>query len=192
MAAASPLQALRVPGALAAEIGGQIFDFSTVFPHGGTALGLVRDVVWRRTEGRVLITAEEFGVEVVDAIYGGEVHVLALALRGWDDDGANLVFPNTELGTTSGRRGAIYPGPRAPGASRVADAVRLIFTPDDTANHQAVYFRAAIPLLAETLEVPLGRKGDQEVLLKCVFQATRRNFGDGSAVQVELLEDLTV
>ena len=190
MAAPSALQALNNVGKLSAALAGQTFDFTTAYPHGGTALGLVRDIKLQRTEGRELITAEEFGVEVVDEVYTGEAWLLAFALRGFDDDAVGAIFPNTSTGTLAKRTGIDYPGTSTvAGNLRSGDAIKVLFTPDDTANHHAVYLPNAIPGVSEELEIPLGRTS--EVLILCGFRALRDGATAGRAVQVQLLEDLT-
>ena len=190
MSSPSPLQAFHCVGKLSALAEGQTYDFDTAYPHGGTALGLVRDVQLRRTEGRQTITAEEFGVEVVDEVYTGEAWILAFALRGWDSDAILEVFPNTNLGISSKFRGVDYPGTTTkPGALRSGSATKVLFTPDDTANHPAVYMPNAIPELAEDLTISLGRT--EEVLMACGFRALRDGATAGRAVQIRLLEDLS-
>ena len=190
MAAPSALQALHNVGKLSAALEGQTYNFTTAYPHGGTALGLVRDIKLQRTEGRELIIAEEFGVEVVDEVYTGEAWLLAFALRGFDDDALGAIFPNTATGTLAKKKGIVYPGTDVvPGNLRSGGAVKVLFTPDDTANHHAVYLPNAIPEIAEELEIPLGRSN--ELLVLCGFRALRDAATAGRAIQVQLLEDLT-
>ena len=190
MSSPSPLQAFHNVGKLSALAEGQTYDFATAYPHGGTALGLVRDVQIRRTEGRQIITAEEFGVEVVDEVYTGEAWVIAFALRGWDSDAILEVFPNTNLGSSSKFRGVDYPGTTIkPGALKSATATKVLFTPDDDKNHPAVYMPNAIAELAEDLTIALGRT--EEVLIACAFRALRDGATAGRSVQVRLLEDLS-
>ena len=189
MTTPSALQALHNVGRLSAALEGQTFNFATAYPHGGTALGLVRDVQVRRTEGRELIVAEEFGIEVVDELYTGEAWLVAFALRGWDNDAIGTLFPNTAAGTTAKQTGVLYPGTDVPpGSLKAANAVKLLFTPDDTSNHQAVYLPNAIPEVGEELEIDMGRSN--EVLIVCGFRALRDGATAGRAVQIQLLEDL--
>ena len=190
MSSPTALQALNNVGRLSALASGQTYDFATAYPHGGTALGLVSDVRIRRTEGRQLIVAEEFGVEVVDEVYSGEAWLLSFALRGWDSDAILACFPNTDLGTTSKFRGVDYPGTTVyPGTLKSTLATKVLFTPNDTANHAAVYLPNAFAELAEDLTIALGRT--EEVLIACAFRALRDGATAGRAVQVRLLEDLT-
>ena len=191
MSTPSALQALHNVGRLSAALEGQTFNFSSAYPHGGTALGLVRDVQLRRTEGRELIVAEEFGVEVVDELYTGEAWLLAFALRGYDNDAVGALFPNTSTGSKAKRKGIVYPGDTvSPGTLKAASAVSVLFTPDDAANHPAVYLPNAIPEISEELEVNLGRSS--EWLMTCGFRALRAGATAGKAIQIQLLEDLAL
>ena len=186
MAAPDVLEALRVPGELI--VGPTVTTGG--LPFGGTRLGLVRDVKLRVLEGRVNITAEELGVEVVDYVLTGSDYRLAFALRGWDADAWGQVFPNTTLGALGGQTGVVAPGPVEPGRLGSSRAVQLLFAPDDTARHPAVYFPAAIPLAAESQEVSVTRQN--EFLVLAAFHATRDGHGTGRLAQVQLIEDLTL
>jgi len=190
MSSPTAIQAFHNVGRLSATAEGQTYSFSTAYPHGGTAIGLVRDVQMRRIEGRQTIIAEEFGVEVIDEVYAGEAWLLSFALRGWDSDGILALFPNTTLASTSKFRGVDYPGTTSkPGTTKAAGAVKVLFTPDDDKNHPAVYLPNAIPEIAEDLTIALGRI--DEVLIVCGFRALRDGASAGRAVQIRLLEDLT-
>lgn len=190
MSTPNPLQAFHCVGRLSATAEGQTFNFATAYPHGATALGLVRDVRLRRIEGRQTIVAEEFGVEVVDEVYAGEAWLLSFALRGWDSDAISALWPNTTLGSSSKFRGVDYPGTTTkPGTTKAASAVKVLFTPDDATNHPAVYLPNAIPELAEDLTISLGRT--EEVLIVCGFRALRDGATAGRAIQIRLLEDLS-
>lgn len=188
MAAPEVLEALRVPGQL---IVGPTLTTGGI-PFGGTRLGLVRNVVLRMKEGRVEITAEELGVEVVDYVLTGADYQIAFALRGWDADAWSTVFPNTTLGALGGQTGVVAPGPVEPGRLGSSRAVKLLFAPDDTARHPAVYFPAAIPLAAETQEVALSKAKPSEYLIMAAFRATRDGHGTGRQAQIQLIEDLTL
>ena len=187
MSAATALQAMRVPGALA--VGPT--NLSTAFPHGGTALGLVRAVIVRRRELRFDVTAEEYGGAIVDTLYRGEEWSLVFELRGWDNDAISALFPNTTLPTVSGERTIQFPQTtKIGGVLQGASAVKLIFTPEDQARHRAVYFRSAIPLLAE--EVDMRHARAEEMTVAAGFRALRDGVTANSSVQVALVEDLTL
>jgi hypothetical protein len=190
MSAPSPLQALRAPGRLV--INPTTSPPTDAFPHGGTAMGLVRDVKVRRKERRFAILAEEWGSSVAEELWQGGDYLLAFALRGLDDDALNVLFPGeTSLGSPSGVRGIGTPvSGRREGSQLSASAVKLLFSPLDPTRHRAVYLRSAIPLLAEDLEVPLQRR--DEALVAVAFRALRDGTTPASSIQVRLLEDLTL
>ena len=168
MADPSVLSVLRVPGSLFVDAVGNAGP--------GTALGSIRDVQLRRTEGRAQVRAEEFGVELVETIYGGAIYRLGFALRGWDVDAINAVFPNTVLGASG--RDVIWPGPKKAGYHRSSDAVRLEFVPKEPTQN-GIVFKSAIPEIAVDLEVDLAHR--QEHLILCVFRAQREGATpDGS------------
>ena len=195
MAGENALKALRKPGRIAFQGAGQTFDFSTAYPHGGTAIGLKKGVVLRRLEGRELNRFEEFStsVEIAGSQFLGEQYILVFALRGEDDDAMGALFPNTSTGTPSGRTGLVYPGTTTyAGQMNSGRTVPVVFSPDDAANHLAVYFPQAEPLVALELEVAFGRAPAQEAEWAVGFAATRDAATSGRAAQVLLLEDLTV
>lgn len=191
MSTSSALQAMYIPGRVSCQLSGQTYDLSTAYPHGGTALGLLRDVQIRRTEGKFELIAEEFGQEVVDEVYMAESWVMAFALRGMDDDALGAVFPNTFTGTITKNKGIAYPGSSvAPGTLRSASAVRVLFTPDDTENHNAVYFPNAIPQVAEGIDIDFARAS--ELMIACVFRGLRASNAQGALCQIARLKDITL
>ena len=184
----APLQALKVPGVLV--VNPTTAPPTDAAPHGGTALGLVRDVVARRTARRFGIEAEEYGGEVVEELYLGESWEIVFALRSGDSDAINNIFPNTTAHATSGARGIVYPGSsRRAGSAWSTSAVKLLFSPDDP-DHRAVYFRAAVPMISGELERQLDR--ENEALWLVGFKAQRDGTTAAESIQIRLLEDLTL
>ena len=184
MAAPDVTRAMRVKGRLCIDP----TDFSTAWPHGGTGLGMVRDVAVRNGRMTEQITAEEFGVEVIDVIDLGESWVLAATLREWDADALAKVFPAGKAGATTTERVVEYPKSYRAGTLLSSSTVKLLFTPDDQTIHPAVLFYRALPLVEETAE--LSFQLGLDLVVPVMFVAIR----DASAnmVQVGLLEDLTV
>jgi hypothetical protein len=136
-----------------------------------------------------MIVAEEFGQEIVDELYMAESWTMAFALRGMDDDALGALFPNTSAGSTAGKKGIVYPGATiSPGTLKAASAIKMLFTPNDTTNHHAVYFPNAIPEVAESLSIDFVRSS--EVIIACAFRALRAGNTAGKLCQVQLLEDL--
>ncbi len=194
MSAPSPQQALRNQGRVAVQDGATPFDFTKAFPHDGIALGLLGDIVARRTQSQFRITAEEFAGEVVDSQSMAETWVLVFAIRGVYPDAVQEVFENTTFTALTNTAKIIYPGSTVqPGIFRAQFAKGVIFTPDDQVNHPAVYFRAAVPEVAVELAIPLGRRPDQdEFVLLAGFLAIRDGTSPDSAVQVGLLENIVL
>lgn len=136
-----PLQALETPGRIVRNP----TSFDGSFPHGGTELGLVRDVAWQLVEVRQRIRAEELGQVVVGDLMAGEAFVLTFALRGQDDDAKAAIWPNTRVGAKSQKR--ILYGPGTVKAGHLAEstlACSLLFVPDNP-EHDAVILPRAIP-----------------------------------------------
>ena len=192
MAAADALKALEVPGKLIIEVSGQALDVTAAYPYGGTDLGLVKDVAWRRDGPLDPVTAEEIGggappVGIVDQQYLGEAWFLAFALRTWDNDDWSAIFPNTDTGTLGGFTGLLGEGSILPGHTLAQLAVPILFVPEDVSNHPAVYLPLAIPEVAETLEVALAHSNEFLILagFRWIFEAT-------AVPQVQLLEDLSL
>ena len=131
----------------------------------GTAMGLVKSIQLIRSFQSAPIYAEEFGREIVDMVYTGATYRLIMALRGWDAK-AITVFPNL-----SGTK-VQYPGAKVAGRLLSADAVALVFTPDDaTAGMPTITFAAAIPEAAEEMTVEYGL--NREHLMLVSFLALR-------------------
>tara|TARA_R110002110_G_scaffold291644_2_gene505603 strand:+ start:71 stop:619 length:549 start_codon:yes stop_codon:yes gene_type:complete len=182
---------MHVPGRISCQLAGQTFNLATAYPHGGTALGLLRDVQIRRSEGRFDLIGEEFGQEIIDEVYMAESWVMAFALRGMDDDALGAVFPNTFTGAVTKTKGIAYPGTtRSPGSLRSSSAVRVLFTPDDSENHNAVYFPNAIPQVAEGLSIDFVRA--TELMIACAFRGLRFNDAQGSLCQIARIKDITL
>lgn len=191
MSTSSALQAMYVPGRISCQLSGQTYNLATPYPHGGTALGLLRDVQIRRGEGRQVVIAEEFGQEVVDELYMYESWAMAFALRGMDEDAMGAVFPNTTTGSVTKNKVISYPGSSIKsGDLRAASAVKVLFTPDDTENHNCVYFPNAIPGTSEVLSMDFVRSS--ELVIACVFRALRTTSAVGSMCQIARLKDISL
>ena len=145
MATPSVDQALRVPGRLAAGC----TDFTAAYPHGGTALGLVRDVVAERVEiaGKI-IRAAEFGHEVHTILRGGAVWSVTFALRGFDGDG--VTASGLPTATTGSDVGVVEPGSDTPGSAYTGQVI--CFSPNNP-DHPAVVLYTALPVFSSVLRL---------------------------------------
>lgn len=184
MAAPEIASRLHVPGRLVRDP----TDLTAAFPHGGVALGSVKDLVVRPSVARVDVRAEEWGAEVVEQIYAGSAWVMVGILRNFDEDAVAKIFPNVAAGATSGKNVVKHPGSNAAGTLRGGSSVKLLFVPDDTDRHRMVYFRKALPLVEEALEMSLSLARPLEVAF--AFIAIRPSSGE--AAEMALKEDLTL
>ena len=188
MTTPAALQALKVPGTLI--INPTTDPPTDAAPHGGTELGLVKDVRWVREERRFDITAEEFGGEIVESTYMGEDWTLLFSLRVMDADALANLFPNIVSESDSATTSITYPdSTRRAGSGMTSSIVQLLFSPDDPYHH-AVYFRAALPLWAASLEVQTNRT--ENLLVAAGFRAIRDATTAAKSVQVRLLEHIAL
>lgn len=179
----NPAKILRAPGRLCTGP----TDLSLAFPHGGTALGVMRAVAVRTGVRTISVTAEEFGGEVVEKVFGGESWMLVAILRDFDRDVLASVFPNSSVGTVSQERKLTGPGTLRPGHLLSSRAVALLFSPD-APDAPAVYLPKAIPILADGMELGLAYAEPLEVMVG--FQAIR-NATKGS-YQIARLQDISL
>ena len=83
-------------------------DLSAAFPHGGTALGSVREVELGRTYAWYDVTAEEFGQIVVERFLTHEACFIRGILRQYDPDAVGALFPNVRTGTKTREAGMLH------------------------------------------------------------------------------------
>lgn len=167
MAAPEVGNILLVPGRLAAGP----TDLSLAWPHGGTGLGLVQDVVLRPARTMIFLREEAFGSEITEALDMGEAWILACAARTHDRDLLQRAFASTIAGASSEKRNVTYPGTFRAGTLRSTATVKLLFTPDDPDRHDFVILYNAMPYLPPEAEVPLSRS--VELTYPVVFQGIR-------------------
>ena len=143
-------------------------DLSIAYPHGGTALGIIRSVAVEPGFHVYMIKAEEYASAVVEAVLLGESYVLSLIIRGIDDPTVKAMYPNTRVGAVTGHRVIESPDPRSDTAfragRRLSDrAVTLFFSPDDQTEGRAVLMHKAMPMLEEAAELSLTTKDEYEL-----------------------------
>ena len=118
-------------------------DFATTFPHGGSAIGEIRDGVVLISEQRARITSEEYVGQLADEISAGWSVVMTAVLREWDSDGLDAVFPNVETGSSSGlplvRLRSFGGTGVVPHGSLVSDrAISIVYSPDDVSQSRSI------------------------------------------------------
>lgn len=144
MAAPSPSQALRVPGKLCFGP----TNLSTAFPHGGTALGLVKSAAWAGGEIPSLETAEEWGGVVTGVTLAREPSIFSCTYRGWDKDAITKTMLDPVVGGTTSRvihRGEVGTDGTRPGAQMGDQAGVLYFSPLAD-QHPGLLMFHAIPM----------------------------------------------
>lgn len=178
------VEALSVPGKI------HIDPADVTDATSGTSLGAVRDVVVERREPTQQETlAFEYGMEPIEVYNMGARFALTFALRGDPAQAFQTLFPDENFqGSTSNVYGYRYPGSHRAGTRRSANAVVARFTPDDPTHHRGVIFYRALPKAAEVLQLP--HQTGQELTWALSLLATRNPIGE--AVEVQLLEDMTV
>jgi hypothetical protein len=163
-------------------------DLSTAFPHGGTAIGEVRDLVFRSQVVHHESKAEEFGQETVEYVTAGQRAIVAGVARGFDNDMVSKIYINSAEGTTTQDQRVAYPGSGAKkaGRKRSDDSVVLVASPEDTEHGVAVILFKALPLLDATAALNMHRT--EEMGTAFLFAGIRNT--NGKVYQLGRLADL--
>lgn len=162
-------------------------SFAGSFPYGGTAIGRHVELRIFSFGNPVRIESEGLG-EASDILYPTNEHVATFGLRGFDDDAVELLFAgNYQAGATTGHSVINIPGSASPGQSMLANAVGLLFVPDDTNRNPAVMVYRGAPYLPDGAEIPLQRS--REFLLPVGVQCLRN--AAGNTIEVGRIADLT-
>lgn len=180
MATADPRNAFRVPGQLC--IGPTQNGLLSAFPHGGTSLGLVRDVRVEEEEEVATIDDEARG-QVNGVVRGMARYRLGFIVSGWDDDALNAFYRTTTT-SAGGYTGARTLLAAQPGVVTAGSA--LLFSPRDT-RHPAVVVLAPVPF-ARARTLRFGPSDDLEIAVLC--WATRDS--NGNDIRIDLLEHLSL
>jgi hypothetical protein len=145
-------------------------DLSTAFPHGGTGLGVVRNIVFRPEFKYTDIRAEEFGGERVESIATSRGCILTATLQSFDSEALREMFWNTEEGTVSGKRGVreYAAASNRAGFLLSSRSVVLLFSPDDTDRAPMLLIRRALPQPQESMEGTLNLNSDIAMALAWV------------------------
>lgn len=153
-------------------------DLSTTAPFGGTALGLVRDMIFKPIVRTSTVTAEEFGSPVIEAVYAGEQALFSCVLREFDSDAISAIFPNSAAGSTTGDRiiqGRVSGSVNRPGYLLSNKQLTLLFMPRSLDHHPCILMRNAIPAVDETMEIQLSLS--EEVGMAVNFYCTPDSSG---------------
>lgn len=171
MSSASAQRVLRLTGHLCINP----TDLSTAFPHGGTALGMVRDAEFRPNDDTYWITAEEWGRAPVAGLSTGSDPTFTGVLRDFDPDAVNSIFANT--GTTAGDikpvLGSAFGGTVTAGALRAT--TKLCFSPRAVQDHPFLILYVACPYLLK--EAVLQMSTMEELVVAFGFKALPDSAG---------------
>jgi len=182
MATKTPRRIRHVPARVAINP----TDLTASFPHGGTEIGTVRDIVLRTDVRHAQVVAEEFG-EVVEDVFVGSSVIAAMVIREFDSDAVSTLFPWAVTGSSSGEPVVRYPTTSQAGDLRSGDAVTLIITPVDEARHPATILYSAVPMVDDAAELTYSL--EREFAVAAMFQGLRD--GSGRIYEIGRLEDLT-
>jgi hypothetical protein len=150
-------------------------NLTTAYPHGGTALGIVQEVYLKIDAPTMYVEAEEYGGEKVEGFITREGCALGFILRSWDRNALSILFPNTVVGATAGKRRVASPSTIRAGEPLSNRSVVLVFTPDDTDRHAMFLMRRALPAIETTTEVRL--RLDEEFGIPAIFHGIRDTSG---------------
>ena len=185
MAAPSVRSAIKVYGKLVKDP----TDLTADYPYGGTELGLVGSVLLRPRNQTQLLTAEEWGDQVWDAVDGGTSILLACTLRGVDGDAYGSLFLDTATGTPSGQKVIRFRSDNGrAGTLRSTLGMKLLFAPSSPLRHRAVLLRDALPVLVEDTEIPMTK--DEEWAVKVVFYG--RPDSSNRVAEIAFIKDMTL
>jgi len=185
MAAPETKNMLRIPGTIVKDP----TNLSAAYPYGGTILGLVHQILFRPQAKSHPIKAEEWGEQTVDVVYGGTSVILAVTLRGMDDDAYSSVWPDTETGSPSGdKKVTILTTDSRAGTLLSTISMKILFVPEDKMRVRGLIIRDAIPVLAEDASIRFS--ASEEVALDVVFHG-RPDTSDRVA-ELAYIKDMTL
>jgi len=176
MSQANPRNVLKIKGSFVKDP----TDLTIAFPHGGTALGLAKEIVWEPNIEHFDIIAEEFGGEVTESIALGHVPIIGAVLRGFDNDAISALFPHSSVGA-SGFQKIEYPGTLRAGRGQADNSFKLLFSPKDTERHNFIIFYNAIPMpdIAASMQLSIDIEFGIAVMFKGIRDGTSRVYAIG-------------
>lgn len=164
MSTAAVTKIMRVTGRLVANP----TNLNTAFPHGGTALGMVRDAEFRFGERHYEVRSESLGMprEIIHCGYTASFHGV---LRDYDSDAVNALFlnPQTASGNIRTIRGTSTSGNRA-GTKLSGLAFKLLFSPRAKEDHPYIVMYAAVPTIAQESALQLSTNEEAVIQFACI------------------------
>ena len=184
MTAGNVSRVIRAPGRLVVSP----TNLSLAYPYGGTEVGKTRLVVLQSLGTGFRVEAEGLG-EATDVLEGSHRFVFSCFLRGWDDDGIRLLFPDRyTLGAVSGHARVDIPGTAVPGASMLDRAKTMLFVPDDPVQAPAVLIYRGVPDWSEGAEFAFQRQEELGIPLavECMRSTSDKILSIGRLVDLTL------
>lgn len=154
------------------------------FPHGGTALGAITDVVLSQVLAERIVTAWELG-RAVGMLRGLELWRLACALEQDDPDAIALLF--TTASASAGYSGARTIQATSPGYVAATALSPIVVSPLDP-RHRGAILHAPIAEVGppRRLELAHGRRCEIAMQFLCGVDAA------GKAISIDRLEHITL
>lgn len=167
-------------------------DLTTAFPHGGTELGLVRDLIFRFGIETEEIRAEEWGNVPTEYVYKGSSAFLTAILREFDNDAIGVIFPDTPTGSVTGDqiiRGAVSTADVTIGGTLLSTLSGvLVVSPDSPESQEFLVLYNALPLVEETsqLQISAGDEMGIAVVFRAIPDASHRMWNIGKRRDLSL------
>lgn len=186
MSAPLPRNVLKIPGKLVKDP----TNLDSDYPHGGTELGLVRDMVLNFGVQYDYPMAEEFKAPAAQ-ILAAENPIFACVLRSWDDDMLSALWPNafvSAFGEVSLRSKVSGSGVTRAGANLTSRGFKLLFSPHAVDYHPFVLAYNAVPMIAETAEMQLsiGKEFGLALMFNLMPDSTGRRWELGQRANLTL------
>jgi len=142
-------------------------DLSAAYPHGGTEIGIARDMLFRPNIKTRQIVAEEFKTPV-EVLFTGSSPIMAGVMRTWDNDIMTTLFPETQT-SSRGDVGVLGSVSTRGGKKMSSRAITLLFSPMAVDLHKHILIYNAIPVVEEAFEMKLSLA--EELGIPFFFQA---------------------
>lgn len=176
---------IRAPGRI---IIGPTDLTSPTTDYGGTAVGRAKLCNVTPMGAPFRVESEALG-EATDVLEGNNRWLFNCFLRGWDDDGVELLLSGGfEAGAASQHATFHAPGNRTPGQSAYDRGVVLLYVPDDVVYVPAVLIYHGIPDFPDGAEMMLQRREEFGVSLavECLRDANANILRIGRLADLSL------
>lgn len=151
MAAPNVDNIYRSPGRLVANPTNLLLPY----PHGGTELGIARDVLFKPNISVRELMAEEFR-HPVEVLTTGVRPIIAGVMRTWDDAMMSNLFYATQqdsFGRVGLKHNAVT---NRAGGRLTSKAISLLFSPTSVNVRKHILIYNAVPVVEETFEMKLS------------------------------------